>query len=77
MAKRFYEKDGNLAQLQGKTVAIIGYGSQGHAHALESARQRRERHRRLARGKQERGEGDGRGTESDAGERCHQGRGRA
>jgi ketol-acid reductoisomerase len=34
MAKRFYEKDGNLSNLEGKTVAIIGYGSQGHAHAL-------------------------------------------
>jgi ketol-acid reductoisomerase len=34
MAKRFYESDGDLALLQGKTVAIIGYGSQGHAHAL-------------------------------------------
>ena len=34
MAKRFYEKDGNLALLNKKTVAIIGYGSQGHAHAL-------------------------------------------
>jgi ketol-acid reductoisomerase len=34
MPKRFYEKDGSLAPLQGKTVAIIGYGSQGHAHAL-------------------------------------------
>ena len=34
MAKRYYEKDGNLALLKGKTVAIIGYGSQGHAHAL-------------------------------------------
>src|SRR3954468_16639353 len=34
MARRFYEKDGNLKDLQGKTVAIIGYGSQGHAHAL-------------------------------------------
>jgi ketol-acid reductoisomerase len=34
MPKRFYEKDGTLAPLQGKTVAIIGYGSQGHAHAL-------------------------------------------
>ncbi|MGH9660134.1 MAG: ketol-acid reductoisomerase [Bryobacteraceae bacterium] len=32
--KRFYEKDGNIQLLQGKTVAIIGYGSQGHAHAL-------------------------------------------
>ncbi len=34
MAKRFYEKDGNLNVLKGRTVAIIGYGSQGHAHAL-------------------------------------------
>src|SRR5258708_24763443 len=34
MAKRFYETDGNLGLLKGKTVAIIGYGSQGHAHAL-------------------------------------------
>ena len=34
MAKRFYEKNGNLNHLSGRTVAIIGYGSQGHAHAL-------------------------------------------
>src|SRR2546422_10242469 len=34
MAKRYYEKDGNLANLKGRIVAIIGYGSQGHAHAL-------------------------------------------
>src|ERR1051326_6323435 len=34
MAKRYYEKDGNLANLKGRMVAIIGYGSQGHAHAL-------------------------------------------
>src|SRR5215475_2546629 len=34
MAKRYYEKDGNLKHLEGRTVAIIGYGSQGHAHAL-------------------------------------------
>src|SRR4029077_2353992 len=34
MAKRYYKKDGNLANLKGRTVAIIGYGSQGHAHAL-------------------------------------------
>jgi ketol-acid reductoisomerase len=34
MPKRFYEQDGSLAPLRGKTIAIIGYGSQGHAHAL-------------------------------------------
>jgi ketol-acid reductoisomerase len=34
MPRRFYEQDGSLAALQNKTVAIIGYGSQGHAHAL-------------------------------------------
>jgi ketol-acid reductoisomerase len=30
----FYDKDADLSLLDGKTVAIIGYGSQGHAHAL-------------------------------------------
>ena len=34
MAKSYYESDGNLSLLKGKTIAIIGYGSQGHAHAL-------------------------------------------
>ena len=30
----FYEDDANLALLEDKTVTVIGYGSQGHAHAL-------------------------------------------
>src|ERR1700730_15169726 len=30
----FYDEDADLSLLDGKTVAIIGYGSQGHAHAL-------------------------------------------
>jgi len=34
MPRRFYEKDGDLEHLSGRTVAIVGYGSQGHAHAL-------------------------------------------
>ena len=35
MANRiFYQEDCNLGLLDGKTIAIIGYGSQGHAHAL-------------------------------------------
>jgi ketol-acid reductoisomerase len=33
-AKAYYEQDGDLSHLQGKTVAVVGYGSQGHAHAL-------------------------------------------
>ena len=34
MARIFYQQDCDLQKLKGKTVAIIGYGSQGHAHAL-------------------------------------------
>jgi ketol-acid reductoisomerase len=33
-AKIFYDQDADLGLLRGKTIAIIGYGSQGHAHAL-------------------------------------------
>ena len=36
MAKIFYQEDCNLSLLEGKTVAVIGYGSQGHAHALNA-----------------------------------------
>jgi len=34
MAKLYYDNDADLKLLEGKTVAVIGYGSQGHAHAL-------------------------------------------
>jgi len=34
LAKVFYDRDADLAVLKGKSVAVIGYGSQGHAHAL-------------------------------------------
>jgi ketol-acid reductoisomerase len=34
MIKKYYQQDGDLSLLQGKTAGIIGYGSQGHAHAL-------------------------------------------
>jgi ketol-acid reductoisomerase len=34
MAKMYYEKDCNFELLKGKKIAVIGYGSQGHAHAL-------------------------------------------
>ena len=33
MAKMYYDKDADLSLLKGKTIAILGYGSQGHAHA--------------------------------------------
>ena len=36
MATIYYQKDCNLSLLEGKTIAIIGYGSQGHAHALNA-----------------------------------------
>ncbi|MFV0527946.1 MAG: ketol-acid reductoisomerase [Lachnospiraceae bacterium] len=35
-AKIYYQEDCNLSLLEGKTIAIIGYGSQGHAHALNA-----------------------------------------
>src|SRR6201981_2785878 len=34
MAKLYYDKDADLSLIQSKKVAILGYGSQGHAHAL-------------------------------------------
>ncbi|MGH7288649.1 MAG: ketol-acid reductoisomerase, partial [Myxococcota bacterium] len=34
----YYDKDADLARLAGKTVAVVGYGSQGHAHALNLQR---------------------------------------
>ena len=34
MATMYYDKDADLRLIQSKKVAVIGYGSQGHAHAL-------------------------------------------
>ncbi len=34
LANIFYDKDADLGLLEGKKIAIVGYGSQGHAHAL-------------------------------------------
>ncbi len=36
MATLYYDNDANLGLLEGKTIAVIGYGSQGHAHALNA-----------------------------------------
>ena len=33
-ARIYYQEDCNLSLLEGKKIAVIGYGSQGHAHAL-------------------------------------------
>ena len=35
-ARIFYQEDCNISLLEGKTIAVIGYGSQGHAHALNA-----------------------------------------
>ena len=34
MVKMYYENDADISVLEGKTIGIVGYGSQGHAHAL-------------------------------------------
>ena len=34
MAEMFYDSDADLSVIQNRSVAVIGYGSQGHAHAL-------------------------------------------
>ena len=34
MAQMYYDKDADLGLLKGKTIGVIGFGSQGHAHAL-------------------------------------------
>ena len=57
MPRRFYEKDGNIEPLKGKKIAIIGYGSQGHAHALNLRDSGPRRYRRSARRQQEPGQG--------------------
>jgi len=36
MPEIYYDNDANLAHLDGQTIAVIGYGSQGHAHALNA-----------------------------------------
>ena len=36
MANLYYDNDADLSLLDGKTIAVIGYGSQGHAHALNA-----------------------------------------
>ena len=45
-AKMYYDNDADPSALAGQTVAIIGYGSQGHAHALNLHEVGRRRHRR-------------------------------
>ena len=44
----YYDRDADLNLIKGKKVAVVGYGSQGHAHRPQHARQRREGHRRRA-----------------------------
>ena len=52
--KIYYQKDVNKAALNGKTVAVLGYGSQGHAHALNLKESGYDCIRAVARGKKRR-----------------------
>ena len=56
--KVYYDKDADLSLIKGKKVTIIGYGSQGHAHAHNLHGIRREGHRRPAQGRRLLGQGE-------------------
>ena len=43
MINKYYDTDCNFSMLDGKTIAIIGFGSQGHAHAMKPFRERSKR----------------------------------
>ena len=60
-AKMYYDADADPSALDGQTVAVIGYGSQGHAHALNLRDSGVERRRRAGRGLQEPAARRGRG----------------
>ena len=70
MVKVYYDADCNLDLLKGKTVAIIGFGSQGHAHAQNLHDSGID----VASGIQEPREGRGSRTEGHGYGRCGQGR---
>ena len=55
--KVYYDKDADLSLIKKRKVAIIGYGSQGHAHACNLQGLRRQRDRRPAPGLRLRQEG--------------------
>ena len=62
MATIYYDKDANLDLLKKRKVAVIGYGSQGHAHALNLRDSGVDVRVGLARGLEVEGEGGGRGA---------------
>ena len=69
-AKIYYDQDADLGLLKGKKIAIIGYGSQGHAHALNLQGLRPGRRRRPLQGLEELGPGrEGRAQGRDRGRR--------
>ena len=58
----YYDNDAETALIADRKVAILGYGSQGHAHALNLKDSRHRRHRRAARRVEVEGQGRGRGS---------------
>ena len=69
-AKIYYDQDADLGLLKGKKIAIIGYGSQGHAHALNLADSGQDVVVGLYKGSQELGAGrEGRAAGGDRGRR--------
>ena len=56
--KVYYDKDADLSLIKGKKVTIVGYGSQGHAHALNLKDSRRQGDGRAAQGRRLVGQGE-------------------
>jgi ketol-acid reductoisomerase len=58
MMKVYYDKDADLSLIKGKKVAIVGYGSQGHAHAQNLNDSGNQGDRRFAQGRRIVGQGE-------------------
>ena len=74
MMKVYYDKDADLSLIKGKKVTIVGYGSQGHAHAQNLNDFGHQGHRRPAQGRRLVGQGEKSRPQGRRGHRSGQGR---
>ena len=74
-ARIYYDQDADLGLLRGKKVAIIGYGSQGHAHALNLKDSGQDVVVGLYKGSKSWAKAEQDGPQGDGGRGCRPGRG--